>query len=118
LWVDDLCIDQSNNEEKSWQVAWMGMVYAMADHTIIYLGSLTEYSIDFLEALIAEEAVKEEVDKSCSLCSDIRDAGIEDLLGRPWFTRIWVFQELVFSRDPLGPMWEASCKVGLYLQHC
>jgi hypothetical protein len=32
--------------------------------------------------------------------TEISRAAEDDLLGRPWFNRVWVFQELVLSRDP------------------
>lgn len=38
IWVDAVCIDQSNNEEKSWQVERMGSIYARATNTLIFLG--------------------------------------------------------------------------------
>lgn len=39
LWVDAICINQSNNEEKAQQISLMGRIYATATHTIIYLGA-------------------------------------------------------------------------------
>lgn len=38
IWIDAVCIDQSNNEEKSWQVERMGSIYSRAFSTLIFLG--------------------------------------------------------------------------------
>ena len=37
LWADGICINQSDNEEKSAQVCMMGRIYAEANHTVIHL---------------------------------------------------------------------------------
>ncbi|GKT52960.1 ankyrin repeat and SAM domain containing protein 6 [Colletotrichum tofieldiae] len=38
LWVDALCIDQSNIRERGHQVGWMGKVYEYADTVLCWLG--------------------------------------------------------------------------------
>lgn len=38
LWVDAVCIDQSNAAEKSWQVGLMASIYMMSTFNFIYLG--------------------------------------------------------------------------------
>ena len=37
-WIDTLCIDQDNLEEKSWQVAVMGYIYEEAVHVLVCIG--------------------------------------------------------------------------------
>lgn len=38
IWIDALCVNQSDDTEKSWQVAQMGEIYKGAAKTLIYLG--------------------------------------------------------------------------------
>ena len=38
LWVDGICIDQDNLDEKGHQVAFMGKIYQAAKQVIVYLG--------------------------------------------------------------------------------
>ena len=38
VWVDAICIDQSNTPERSAQVSLMGRIYSSAGSTVIYLG--------------------------------------------------------------------------------
>jgi len=38
LWVDALCINQADVEERSRQVSIMGLIYTEADNVVVYLG--------------------------------------------------------------------------------
>jgi len=38
IWVDGICIDQTNRAEKETQVALMGRIYEMASNSVVYLG--------------------------------------------------------------------------------
>ena len=38
LWVDAICINQQDDNERNQQVALMGQIYSVAQHTVIYLG--------------------------------------------------------------------------------
>lgn len=40
LWVDALCIDQSNTVERSEQVSFMGDIYRSASSTVVWLGEI------------------------------------------------------------------------------
>ena len=53
LWIDALCINQTDDVEKSHQVHRMGKIYRGADQTLIWLGSLTEELRCCLETLVA-----------------------------------------------------------------
>ncbi|KAF2420977.1 hypothetical protein EJ08DRAFT_527595 [Tothia fuscella] len=46
LWIDALCINQRDEEEKSHQVQQMGSIYARAERVIIFLGQST-YETDY-----------------------------------------------------------------------
>lgn len=49
LWIDAVCINQSDIIEKSWQVAQMADVYSRAKHTLIFLGPQSEHSDEAVE---------------------------------------------------------------------
>lgn len=44
LWIDALCIDQTNDTERSSQVALMRSIYSNAYHTVVHFGSEDEFS--------------------------------------------------------------------------
>lgn len=95
VWADALCIDQSNVEERNQQVRQMGRIYSTAHHTIIYLGPLTPQVVSLLEAVSSKSS-----GIPGKYLPDAAQIAEHSLLNRPWFSRAWVFQELVLSRDP------------------
>jgi hypothetical protein len=53
LWIDALCINQAENEEKSWQVKLMKEIYQNADYVSVWLGPADATSntvMDFLHS--------------------------------------------------------------------
>ncbi|KAJ8127188.1 hypothetical protein O1611_g6449 [Lasiodiplodia mahajangana] len=103
IWADALCIDQNNIPERNQQVALMEQIYSLANTTVIYLGPLTSSADTILQeinrAILLEIAGTRAADDS----SDeevILDAANQSVLSQPWFRRVWVFQELVLSREP------------------
>ena len=57
LWIDYLCINQSDAEEKSWQVRLMGDIYQKAEKVIAWLGpadSDSDSTVDYLNMVGAK----------------------------------------------------------------
>ncbi|KAF1926644.1 HET-domain-containing protein [Didymella exigua CBS 183.55] len=82
IWIDQICIDQSNPEEKNHQVRMMAQIYKDCDSMIIWLGSTSH---KFKEA--ADEFVYKPRPHSLSI-----------LLHDDYFTRLWVVQEVLLAR--------------------
>jgi hypothetical protein len=93
IWVDAICINQFDHPERNHQVGLMGSIYSVAHHTVIYLG---EGSVDSDAVLKVLRGPPEETDARPGLLVLVE----REILTRPWFTRVWIFQELVLSRDP------------------
>jgi hypothetical protein len=89
LWADGICVNQDDDSEKATQVGLMGRIYAGALHTVIYLGpaAITD------PECICLKAIQDEADKD-------KIPDLDVILTKEWFTRVWVFQELVFSKSP------------------
>jgi hypothetical protein len=49
IWIDAVCINQSDNLEKSWQVAMMADIYRDAKETFVFLGPRSEFSDEAIE---------------------------------------------------------------------
>lgn len=111
LWIDAICIDQTNVEERGREVKRMSQIYPLSQKVIIWLGSESEDSKHALETL---EYFSKQVEYIIShRWGDSPDAqepdwwrdnvalpydkktwqSILSLLRRPWFERVWVLQE-------------------------
>lgn len=119
VWADAICINQQDNGEKAYQVPLMGRIYTEAARTLIWFGDSNE-DVDALiswlhthgstrslmsvrsstwlklgaKTLFSEKAARE---KDMLL---LRAAtGYFDLLIRPYWYRMWTFQEYLLPRD-------------------
>ncbi|RDW63304.1 hypothetical protein BP6252_10849 [Coleophoma cylindrospora] len=116
LWIDAICIDQTNLKERGHQVRQMGKIYHDATNVIIWLGKATS-TTDF--AMKSTEALHRKVihvggdwrssielwtrwvtggDTTWTDAKPILCEGYRDLLSRPWFERVWVLQEVANAR--------------------
>jgi hypothetical protein len=77
----------------------MGRIYSTAHHTVIYLGPLTQPVEKILQATPSRsDGIRINLDEGAF--ADVIQAAESGLLNLPWFSRVWVFQELALSRDP------------------
>jgi hypothetical protein len=118
LWIDAICINQEDLEEKSEQIRRMRDIFFFADRTIIWIGDGSEdsimalFNLDYIgkqiEYLAAEGTYMPS--PSCSerewyksglpLPLDRKDWNrILALLRRPYFERLWVLQELQMANQ-------------------
>ncbi|KAF4870721.1 Heterokaryon incompatibility protein 6, OR allele [Colletotrichum siamense] len=61
LWVDAVCIDQTNHKERSHQVQRMGNVYRQATQVVVWLGHGTEDTEVFMTMMQKLQAMMERV---------------------------------------------------------
>lgn len=99
LWVDALCIDQDNEEEKNQQVAKMGRIYSRAERVCIWLGEgnvSCENAMDFIDEIITLSSFDTLVGDETSAS---KWNSLVDLMHCRWFSRRWVVQELALASD-------------------
>lgn len=100
LWVDALCIDQRNVLERNEQVKYMSDIYSLANQTVAYLGESNGQIDEVFRVIQANENENLVATNSAASRSQITSMqGIvtADVLTRPWFDRVWIYQELVLS---------------------
>jgi Heterokaryon incompatibility protein (HET) len=127
LWADALCINQSDNGEKTEQVQQMKRIYQDASHVIVWLGPRGE------DSDVAFDVMNQIGKKACDLgfwdiprkswlqpehrsnesgpyarlhkfieeeiSLDHPFEAIARLTKRPWWYRVWVMQEFVLAKD-------------------
>ncbi|KAN0099155.1 Heterokaryon incompatibility protein (HET) domain containing protein [Hyaloscypha variabilis] len=140
LWVDAVCINQSDKAERSRQVEIMQEIYTSANRVIIWLGeeiaqdSLALKTLHYLRSRISAEQDLQSLvrlgwyrdKKSGKVLSGGADTSILrensyehliNLLRRAWFRRTWVIQEDASARDAIvlcgceSITWEALADV-------
>ncbi|RGP65272.1 het domain-containing [Fusarium longipes] len=112
LWIDALCLNQKDDQEKSIQVQQMGQIYHMANKVYIWLGPANPSvpsAFTFLRALVAKfeptpsEAKDPTVKEIFDTCEEtFKYRTLQDimfLLQQPWFTRRWTLQEGFLARE-------------------
>ncbi|KAN0093559.1 HET domain containing protein [Hyaloscypha variabilis] len=115
LWIDAICINQAENDEKSIQVRKMGSIYSKAQRVVVWLGPESDHTRRAIDALdhLGRQVIWDperyminrarDCDPDCkewylrnhTLLYDVDTwSGIAKLLNRPWFTRVWIWQEI------------------------
>jgi hypothetical protein len=101
-WIDSICIDQANLEERAQQVQLMEYIYRQADQVIIWLGeesSDSNLAIDFIKYLDKITRQKYSLGEVRIMLQ--RDQyypqwiALRNFLARKWWSRIWTIQEFV-----------------------
>jgi len=110
LWVDAICIDQDNDREKGHQVGMMRRIFEQAKGVAVWLGegnAKTDFFMDVVAEVWAVWQQQTTLAKTALerlQCRRRRDglrfdeaslaASLREILDRPWFTRVWVIQEV------------------------
>ena len=121
LWIDAICINQQDVHERSAQVQLMGDIYRSARQTTVWLGPeeddscLATETLDHLAAKFTVDwrtltvlAIGENKN-DIALADPDEDLPIDEqqltsikrLLERPWFERLWVWQEVRLARSAM-----------------
>ncbi|PGH27995.1 hypothetical protein AJ80_00250 [Polytolypa hystricis UAMH7299] len=138
MWIDQICIDQQNVEERNAQVLIMDEIYQKAQYTLVWLGQEDKYTrtaIEVIEKLDSAQGdfmhsditpyTKQEpelYDKNeIPYISPEGWRALAAVFLRQYFRRVWVVQENVLSSTILGYCgphevpWDAFCRVAQYI---
>jgi Heterokaryon incompatibility protein (HET) len=130
LWVDAICINQKDTQERGQQVRQMFHIYNGAKQVIIWLGNATLESnkaLTFINTSLGpcfESVGFSCTDEKANIVSEFWEAwddgkdgecleaidhlitprhskswsGVAELLLRPWWSRVWIVQELISAQ--------------------
>jgi len=125
IWIDALCINQSDTAEKNVQVGMMARIYGQAEQVIVWLGPEPDYgalrAVRELGVLFREQVrnvpgggnariaafVKTVRDYSLTGISQTSRQGFDFeaiwrfFRERSWWRRVWIIQEVVLAREAL-----------------
>lgn len=111
IWIDAICINQQDNEEKGEQVRCMGDIYTKATQVVVWLGLAGNDSDVALEWMVRLSSLLPPIPNPPMLDS-LPEHGLPEkgsplwpALGhfyrRNWFGRLWTFQEAVLAQEKL-----------------
>ncbi|KAK0639716.1 heterokaryon incompatibility protein-domain-containing protein [Cercophora newfieldiana] len=102
VWVDSICINQDDVQERETQVAKMARIYSECRQVIVYLG----------EDIVAP-TMPGQYPFRRRLEDSIGDPqiGFLNLLSRRYFSRVWIIQELILPRQVVIPVGDMEISV-------
>jgi hypothetical protein len=92
IWIDPVCTNQENNEEKGCRVRLMGSIHGRAEITMACLGPSSQVTdvARNIEHFEADEIQASDLLRSWQ--------NLSKLANNPYFDRLWVVQELYHSK--------------------
>ncbi|EME44955.1 hypothetical protein DOTSEDRAFT_127979, partial [Dothistroma septosporum NZE10] len=95
IWIDQICINQDDHEERAQQVDIMKHIYNQAREIFIWLGEAANRSDELFR--YAKKLRSKSVANRIMSLPELKKA-IQGLLERPWFQRVWVIPEVALSK--------------------
>lgn len=112
LWADQICINQTSHREKEHHVGLMGRIHKRAENVLIWLGgdlkngsnaaSLIEEVNAKIDRQLPEYGSWDELPNASPddpFFQDHRWRSLDAAFGSPWFTRVWVIQEVGLTQN-------------------
>ena len=99
FWVDALCINQQDYDEKSSQIPMMWEIYNGAFNVCVWLGTHYDESakaMDFIEEIVKLDNLEQLVQNTET---SEKWAALSNIMRRPWFSRRWIVQEIALAKN-------------------
>jgi hypothetical protein len=118
LWIDAICINQQDLEERGRQVRLIGKIFSRARRVILWVGPKSEDSdlaMDCISMIASRVKVRWQTTQLYPITneshwadhdvplplSDTEHAALFRFYSRSWFKRLWVWQEVYLAADAL-----------------
>ena len=121
LWIDAICVNQQDLKERGSQVQRMPDIYGSADSVLIWLGPDSDSSRDVMRycdelgSRITRDLDRDRITAASPNDVDLNSeafrsrmspdvklwSSICQLLSRPWFGRLWIWQEVVLASNKI-----------------
>ncbi|KAL6705440.1 hypothetical protein ACN47E_006705 [Coniothyrium glycines] len=124
LWVDQLCINQWDMQEKATQVAMMRDIYRACSHCILWMGEIPQDDFGIIDAKAVFDFIEFVASCKVELSSSTGVPGYGDgeqlpvlfhqnkrgrsarkafaafaMYGNPWWSRVWTIQEAILPHS-------------------
>ncbi|KAI8965639.1 HET-domain-containing protein [Daldinia sp. FL1419] len=99
VWIDYICIDQKNMDEKNLQVPMMASIYGGADCVYVWLGDEKDNSklaIDFIRNRVLDLGRFDRLTRDNQTAKEWQ--ALSALMRRRWFSRRWIVQEIAVAK--------------------
>ncbi|KAJ4376237.1 hypothetical protein N0V83_001520 [Neocucurbitaria cava] len=96
LWIDAICINQNDMQERGQQVQDMALIYRNAEQVVGWLGDKTpdfDAGFSLLKLLIENDSEAYLKDTAFETSWE----ALTSLLDRPYWTRVWILQETAIN---------------------
>jgi hypothetical protein len=122
IWIDAICINQEDEEEKGTQIPLMREIYSRARAVVVWMGLSTPetdvFFAEFQETRVKLKTWKAKYDADPDYPRPDREerprhedafwGGLSRLLGNEWFRRLWTYQEVILPSTATllcGDLW-------------
>ncbi|KAI0594636.1 heterokaryon incompatibility protein-domain-containing protein [Biscogniauxia sp. FL1348] len=101
LWIDAICVDQENHDERCQQISMMDDIYRSAERVVIWLGVADKFTQPASNLIRGFDDLAKEGLPDIEIENDALEHwfSVVSLFARTWFTRAWVVQEILLARD-------------------
>lgn len=97
IWVDAICVNQDDPEERSRQVDMMKDIYATAFTVLVYLGGESKDDDGSSNIAMSLLAQPDRLQQSY-LLEGFETRSLKRLFERPYFQRMWIVQEVALAQ--------------------
>jgi len=97
-WIDAICIDQEDFEERHAQVSIMCPIYATAENVFVWLGISTPGSDLAMDSAIKSSQLLCKTSSYRQIWKDEEGKAILAICQRKYWTRVWIVQEIIYAK--------------------